>query len=124
MAKKTETSKEAAKSFNLKAIAGGALVGDIFDKTVKFKHNGEFCTVDLRIKQLPFALTEPLFTRLHKGENVVAEWASQALVDDDGKPYLTKEQISENFTQTLASAVFDAILGIEKPILDDKGKSD
>lgn len=120
MAKKTEV----AKSFNLKAIAGGALVGDIFDKTVKFKHNGEDCTVDIRIKQLPFAVTEPLFTRLHKGENVVAEWASQALVDDDGKTYLTKEQVSENFTQALAGAVFDAILGIERPVLDDTGKSD
>ena len=124
MAKKTEVAKEVAKSFNLKAIAGGALVGDIFDKTVKFKHNSEDCTVDIRIKQLPFAVTEPLFSRLHKGENVVAEWASQALVDDDGKVYLTKEQVSGNFTQALAGAVFDAILGIERPVLDDKGKSD
>jgi hypothetical protein len=125
MAKKTEATKEVAKAFDIKAIANGSvLVGDIFDKTVKFKHNGEDCTVDIRIKQLPFAVTEPLFTRLHKGENVVAEWASQALVDDDGKTYLTKEQVSENFTQALAGAVFDAILGIERPVLDDTGKSD
>ena len=124
MAKKTEATKEVAKAFDIKAIANGSvLVGDIFDKTVNFKHNGEDCTVDIRIKQLPFAVTEPLFTRLHKGENVVAEWASQALVDDDGKTYLTKEQVSENFTQALAGAVFDAILGIERPVLDDPGKS-
>jgi len=125
MAKKTEAAKKVAKAFDIKAIANGSvLVGDIFDKTVNFKHNGEDCTVDIRIKQLPFAVTEPLFTRLHKGENVVAEWASQALVDDDGKTYLTKEQVSENFTQALAGAVFDAILGIERPVLDDTGKSD
>lgn len=125
MARKNEAAKKVAKAFDIKAIANGSvLVGDIFDKTVNFKHNGEDCTVDIRIKQLPFAVTEPLFTRLHKGENVVAEWASQALVDDDGKTYLTKEQVSENFTQALAGAVFDAILGIERPVLDDTGKSD
>lgn len=125
MAKKTEAAKKVAKAFDIKAIANGSvLVGDIFDKTVNFKHNGSDCTVDIRIKQLPFAVTEPLFNRLHKGENVVAEWASQALVDDEGKTYLTKEQVSENFTQTLAGAVFDAILGIERPVLDDTGKSD
>ena len=97
---------------------------NIYPKTIEFKHNGKTETVDIVIKQLPYAVTEPFFTRLNKGEDVVADWIAAALVDDDGKTYLTKKQVAANFTQALAAAVFNTILGIEKAPQDDKGKSD
>lgn len=110
--------------FNLSDIAQGALVNDIHEAEVEFKHHGKTETVDIRIKQLPYAVTEPLFKRLNKGEDVVAEWISKALVDDDGNIYLTQKQVSTNFTPSLAGAVFNKILGIEKAPVDEEGKSD
>lgn len=110
--------------FNLSDIAQGALVNDIHDGQVEFKHHGKTESVDIRIKQLPYAVTEPLFKRLNKGEDVVAEWISKALVDDDGNTYLTQQQVATNFTPSLAGAVFNKILGIEKPAVDEEGKSD
>lgn len=109
---------------NLNEIIQGSLVNSVHQKTIEFKHNGKTETVDIVIKQLPYAVTEPLFNRLNKGEDVVAEWIAAALVDDEGKTYLTKKQVASNFTQALASAVFNAILGIEKAPVDDEGKSD
>lgn len=108
---------------NLNEIIQGSLVNSTHPKTIEFKHNGKVETVDIVLKQLPYAITEPLFNRLNKGDDVVAEWIAASLVDDDGKPYLTKKQVAENFTQTLAAAVFNAILGIEKAPKDDEGKS-
>lgn len=110
---------------DLNEIIGGALVGDIFERTVKFKHNKKECSVDIRIKQLPFAVTEPLFRRLNKGDDVVAEWIAAALVNDDGENYLNKKQVAAKFTQSLTKAVFDEILEIGKaqePDVDDEGK--
>ena len=109
---------------NLNEIIQGSLVNSTHPKTIEFKHNGKTETVDIVIKQLPYAVTEPLFARLNKGEDVVSEWIAAAVVDENGKPYLTKKQVSANFTQTLASAIFNAILGIEKAPVDDEGKSD
>ena len=109
---------------NLNEIIQGSLVNSTHPKTIEFKHNGKTETVDIVIKQLPYAVTEPLFARLNKGEDVVADWIAAALVDDDGKTYLTKKQVAANFTQALAAAVFNTILGIEKAPQDDEGKSD
>lgn len=110
--------------FNLSEIAQGSLVNQTHLKTVEFKHQGKIETVDIILKQLPYATTEPLFNRLNKGEDVVAEWIAAALVDEEGKSYLTKKQVAANFTQALAAAVFNTILGIEKAPQDDEGKSD
>lgn len=109
---------------NLNEIIQGSLISEIHNKTVEFKHFGKTESVEISIKQLPYAVTEPLFNRLNKGEDVVSEWIAAAVVDENGKPYLTKKQVSANFTQTLASAIFNAILGIEKAPVDDEGKSD
>ena len=109
---------------NLNEIIQGSLISEIHNKTVEFKHFGKTESVEISIKQLPYAVTEPLFTRLNKGEDVVSEWIAAAVVDENGNPYLTKKQVSANFTQTLASAIFNAILGIEKAPVDGKGKSD
>ena len=109
---------------NLNEIIQGSLISEIHNKTVEFKHFGKTESVEISIKQLPYAVTEPLFTRLNKGEDVVADWIAAALVDDDGKTYLTKKQVAANFTQALAAAVFNTILGIEKAPQDDEGKSD
>ena len=108
----------------LNEIIQGSLVNSVHQKTIEFKPNGKTETVDIARKQLPYAVTEPLFSRLNKGEDVVAEWIAAALVDDEGKTYLSKKQVASNFTQTLASAVFNAILGIEKTQVDDEGKLD
>ena len=109
---------------NLNEIIQGSLISEVHNKTVEFKHFGKTESVEISIKQLPYAVTEPLFTRLNKGEDVVADWIAAALVDDDGKTYLTKKQVAANFTQALAAAVFNTILGIEKAPQDDEGKSD
>lgn len=110
--------------FNLSEIAQGSLVNQTHPKTVEFKHQGKIATVDIILKQLPYATTEPLFNRLNKGEDVVAEWIAIALVDEDGKNYLTKKQVAANFTQSLAASIFNFVLGIEKAPQDDEGKSD
>lgn len=98
---------------NLADIKSGSLVSQIRDETVNFLHNGEECSVDIRIKQLPFIETESLFLRWSNKENVVSEWISKALVDDKDKTMFTKAQIENNFIQPLASAVFDRVWGAD-----------
>lgn len=113
---------ETIKKFNLKDIAKGSLVGSIRDLSVDFFHDGEKVSVDIRVKQLPYKVTEPLFTRLNKGEDVVAEWLSQSLVNDSGEVYLTKDQVNEYFTQSLAGAIFSVVTGLEAVAKDKQGK--
>ncbi len=111
-----------AKKLNFKDIAKGALVGSIRDVSVDFFHHGEKFSVDIRIKQLPYKITEPLFHRLNKGEDVVAEWLSQVLVDENGDTYLTKDQVDDYFTQSLASSVFYIVTGMEVAVKNKEGK--
>lgn len=94
---------------NLADIKSGSLVSQVRDENVSFWHNGEECSVDVRIKQLPFFETEILLKRMHDGESVASEWISKALVDDKDKVMFTKKQVEENFVQALASAVFDKV---------------
>lgn len=119
MTKKKEVSP---KKFSIKEIAEGVLVGEVFDVVVEFKHNGKAESVDVRIKQLPFAITEPLYNRFQKGENVVSEWIALSLVDDNNDCYLTQEKVDMNFTQSLAANVFNRILGIDKAPTNSEGK--
>ena len=102
-----------AEKILLTDVKSGKLVGEVRDETVKFWHNGEECSVDIRIKQLPFYETEALLKRMHNNESVASEWISKALVDDKDKLMLTKKQVEENFIQALASAVFDKVWGTE-----------
>ncbi len=104
---------------DLADIKAGSLVSQVREETVTFLHNGEECSVDIRIKQLPFIETESLFLRWGNQENVVSEWISKAVVDDKDKPMFTQTQIENNFIQPLASAVFDKVWGadnIKKPM--------
>lgn len=123
MAKKTvkDIPKGSAK-LSLKDIANGSLVGKIHDKTVEFYLDGKVESVDVRIKQLPVSITDPLYVRLNKGESVFPEWAAQALVDEYDNNYLTKEQIEQNFVQSLATALFPVILGVDELQKDAEGK--
>ena len=98
---------------NLADIKSGSLVSQVRDETVTFWHNGEECSVDVRIKQLPFSETEALLKRMHDQESVASDWISKALVDDKDKPMFTKKQVEDNFVQALASAVFDKVWGTE-----------
>ena len=114
MAAKTKAgAKTTATKLSLNDIKGGSLVSQVRDETVTFWHNGEEMSVDVRIKTLPFAETEPLHARLNEGEDVVAEWISKALVDDNGDQQFTKKQVEDNFVQTLAAAVFDKVWGAD-----------
>ena len=45
---------------NLNEIIEGSLVNSVHQKTIEFKHNGKIETVDIALKQLPYAVTEPL----------------------------------------------------------------
>lgn len=112
---------------NLADIKSGSLVSQIRDATVSFWHNGEECSVDVRIKQLPFFETESLLKRMNDKENVVSEWISKALVDDKDKVMFTKKQVEDNFVQALASAIFDKVYGVEnikKAMAQAKSKED
>ncbi|ENW78411.1 hypothetical protein F909_04101 [Acinetobacter sp. ANC 3929] len=120
--KEQAVNAESIKKFNLQDIAKGALVGSIRNLPVEFYHDGEKVSVDIRVKQLPYKVTEPLFTRLNKGEDVVAEWLSLTLVNDEGDIYLTKEQVDEYFTQSLAGAIFNVVTGLEAVAKDKQGK--
>ncbi len=107
------------KKLNLNDIKKGKLVGKIHDKTVKFFNQGEECSVDIRIKQLPFAKSEPLYARLQSendepSENLVAEWIAQTLVDDNGDLQFTVDEVKNNFIQPLANVTFNAILGLDE----------
>ncbi|WP_250162206.1 phage tail assembly chaperone family protein, TAC [Psychrobacter sp. WY6] len=77
---------------NLADIKSGSLVSQVRDETVTFFHNGEECSVDIRIKQLPFFETEALLKRMHDGESVASDWISKALVDDKGEVMFTKNR--------------------------------
>lgn len=98
---------------NLVDIKSGSLVSQVRDETIDFFHNGEEMSVDVRIKQLPFSETESLLKRMHDKENVVSEWISKALVDDNDKVMFSKKQVEDTFVQALASAVFDKVYGVE-----------
>ena len=97
-------------------------VGQVRDVVVQFIHAGQLESTDVRIKQLSYAVTEPLYTRLNKGEDVVAEWIALALVDESGEAYLTKEQVHDHFTQSLASSVFSEITGLDAALRLAQGK--
>lgn len=107
---------------SLKDIAKGSLVGSIRELSVDFFHNGEKVSTDIRVKQLPYKITEPLFSRLNKGDDVVAEWLSLTLVDDNNETYLTKDQVNEYFTQSLAGAIFSIVTGMEAVMKEKEGK--
>jgi len=111
----------------LSDVKAGSLVSQVRNETVTFWHNGEECSVDVRIKQLPFFETEVLLNRMHDQESVAGEWISKALVDDKDKVMFTKKQVEENFVQALASAVFDRVWGtenIKKAMAKAKTKKD
>jgi len=110
------------KKLTLNDIKSGSLVSEIRNTSVEFLHNGEKLSIDIRVKQLPFRLTEPLYTRLNKGEDVVAEWLSHALMDDDGNQQFTPKQIEDNFTQALVSAIFNVVIGLDDLKKQAEGK--
>lgn len=94
-------------------VKAGSLVSEIRDETVSFYHNGEELEVDIRIKQLPFAVTDDLHRRMNNKEDVTSEWISKALVDEDGKQLFSQEQVEETFVQAMGSAIFDKVWGID-----------
>ncbi|MBK3393745.1 MULTISPECIES: phage tail assembly chaperone family protein, TAC [Psychrobacter] len=111
---------------NLTEIKSGSLVSQIRDETVVFRHNGKECSVNIRIKQLPFVETESLFLRWGNKENVASEWISKALVDDKGKTMFTQTQVENTFVQALANAVFEMIWNadnVKKPEAKAKSKA-
>lgn len=106
--------KTKAKKFDIKSIGSGALVGEVRDVVVKFYHNGQIESVEVRIKQLPFAKTEDLHRRLNsRDKGVIADWISLALVDEKDELIFTPEQIEENFTQSLANEIFAEVSGLK-----------
>ncbi|MBE0441359.1 phage tail assembly chaperone family protein, TAC [Psychrobacter sp. FME13] len=114
------------KEFQLSDIKSGSLVSQVRDEKVIFWHNGEECSVDIRIKQLPFFETELLLKRMHDGESVASDWISKALVDDKNKVMFTKKQVEDSFVQTLASAIFDKVWDTDniKKAMQTKRKKD
>ncbi len=99
---------------NLNDIKNGSLVNETFNKTVEFISKGETCSVDVNIKQLPFSVTDPIYKKLHDDESTaVSELIALSLVDDNEQTIFTPEQVTANFTQSLANALIDAILGLD-----------
>ena len=97
----------------LSDVKSGSLVSEVREETVEFFHNGESFEVDIRIKQLPFAITDDLHKRMSKGEDVAFEWISKALVDDNGKQLFTQKQVEETFVQGMGTAIFEKVWGID-----------
>lgn len=108
--------------FDLSDIIGGQLVTDIQDVTVEFSHAGKVVSTDIRLKTLPYKVSEPLYAAISKKEDVAAKWISLSLVDESGKTLITEKQVADNFTQSLAGAVLKKILYLDKPKEDDEGK--
>lgn len=94
-------------------VKAGSLVSEIRDDTVSFYHNGEEFEVDIRIKQLPFAVTDDLHKRQNNKEDVAFEWISKALVDDKGELLFTQQEVEDNFVQAMGSAIFDKVWGLD-----------
>ena len=94
-------------------VKAGSLVSEIRDDTVSFYHNGDEFEVDIRIKQLPFEVTDDLHKRMNKGEDVTFEWISKALVDDKGDLLFTEQQVRDTFVQAMGSAIFDKVWGLD-----------
>ena len=94
-------------------VKAGSLVSEIRDETVSFYHNGDELEVDIRIKQLPFAVTDDLHRRMNNKEDVTSEWISKALVDDEGEQLFTQQQVEDTFVQAMGSAIFDKVWGID-----------
>ncbi|WIH75522.1 phage tail assembly chaperone family protein, TAC [Acinetobacter baumannii] len=124
MAKKEVAKTEQKTKLNFAEICSGVLVSTIRDVTVEFLHAGKKESTDIRIKQLPFIVTEPLYKRLNKGEDVAAEWIALALVNEKGDNFLTKDQVDKHFTQSLTGAVFQYVIGADEPEKDEEGKSE
>lgn len=98
---------------NLASIGQGLLVNQTRDAVVQFYHDGELESVDIRIKQLPFSITDKLHARFRDGDNsVVADWIALALVDENNQTVFTAEQVLNNFTQNLAQGIFNEVSGI------------
>jgi len=97
----------------LSDVKAGSLVNEVREETVEFWHNGEEFEVDIRIKQLPFAVTDDLHRRMNNKEDVTSEWISKALVDEDGKQQFTQKQVEDNFVQAMGSAIFDKVWGLD-----------
>lgn len=119
-AKTTKTTKNVKKpvankpkKINLADVKKGSMVGEIHKKTVEFVHNGEQMSVDIKVQTLPFGVTESLLKRWNNDEDVVAEWISKALVDDEGNQQFTEEEVDKNFVQGMAAAIFDEVWGAE-----------
>ena len=110
---KSKVAADSIQKISLVDIKSGSLVGQIRNETIEFWHEGEQYSVDVRIQSLPFVETESLHKRLNAGEDVVSEWISKALVDDEGKQQFTAAQIDQTFVQGLAVAVFDKVWGAD-----------
>lgn len=101
---------------NLQDIKDGALVNKNHIVTVEFlTMDDEPASVEVQLKQLPYAETERLHKRLADNDsNVVAEWVAKSIVNDEGKPEFTKKQVDELFSTELVAAIFDQILKVEQ----------
>lgn len=97
----------------LSDVKAGRLVSEVREETVEFFHNGESFEVDIRIKQLPFAVTDDLHKRMSNKEDVAFEWISKALVDDKDEQLFTQEQVEETFVQGMGTAIFEKVWGLD-----------
>ena len=97
----------------LSDVKAGSLVGEIREETVSFYHKGEEFEVDIRMKQLPFAVTDDLHKRMNNKEDVAFEWISKTLVDDKGKQQFTQKQVEETFVQGMGTAIFEEVWGLD-----------
>ena len=101
---------------SLQDIKDGTLVNKNHIVTVEFlTMDDEPASVEVQLKQLPYAETERLHKRLADNDsNVVSEWVAKSIVNDEGKPEFTKKQVDELFSAELVAAIFDQILKVEQ----------
>lgn len=113
--KRKNSTPSKSNPMDLKSIALGSLVGQVREAVVEFFHDGKIESVEIRIKQLPYIKTEAFHKRMNNlDDKVIAEWIAEALVDDDGKLYITAEQVEQHFTQPLVSAIYTEVSGLKQ----------
>lgn len=108
-----------------KIVKDDVLIGNTVKHDIEFNHQGETYHTEVYLKSLSFSQTEPLYNRLANlkdDDSLIADWISQAVVDEKGKHFLTPDDVKQTFPQTLAMAVFNKVIGMDDVKRDEQGK--
>lgn len=101
---------------SLEDIKQGQLVTKTHIVNVEFlTMDDELASVEVQLKPLSFAETDRFHKRLGEGdEKVIAEWIAKSIVNAEGKPEFTAEQVNKLFSRELVIALLDEVMLINQ----------